>query len=1797
MKHFLQKLSILLTVICSIFIIKTADAQTSNQSSTNGVTTYVNPIQPGEHPDQTLLQVGTDFYSTGSSFHFTPYVPILHSTDLVHWEVIARVVPANWAGLNSDAPAAGIWQGALAYFNNKYWVYFSNSNCCGQYFCNATNPAGPWSAPTQVTGSTVTGYDNSIFVDDDGTPYMLMKNGQAINLIQQIDPTTGQLTGTLLNLDWVNTGDRYSWAEGPVMCKRNGIYYYFVAGNVTGGQYVLSSPTLTDNQASWSLLGNFFSNATSPGGLTGPNHISQPIELADGTWWCLSHSYDNSGWYGQGRLGLLHQVIWDANGTPQGVSPNTNPVEAPNLPNTPNYMLNLPKADLFGSTTLSLDWHFFNKAMTTNYSLTANPGSMTLNPGTGTTHILQKEGGHYYSMLTKVTINPTATGEQAGLRMTNGDDNLFATLYAGYNGGKKIGFAFNGSTTEVANTIGNTVWLKIERVLHSITGYYSADGKTWTQVGGAIDVSTLDAYSTTYDEWVGTSIGLYATGISAYYDLFVYKDGFTSNPLAGYNNYYGVTTSTQSSGTVVTNSNSGDWLMLGGVSMDFNGAASSEIIVNAASASGTGSLQVWIDNIGGNGTQIATIPITSSGGANVWKNYTANINATGQHDLYFKFIGAAGIFSLNTVTLQSQTSPIAVALTSPANNANLVAGGNITLTATATTSSGSITEVAFYEGTTLIGTATTSPYTIKWSGAVAGTYSLTAVATNSATQTNTSSSITVNVIEPIYSTTTAPTIDGVVDALWSNYPASNLNNIIQGTVSSSTYLSANWKASWDANNLYVLVTVKDDVLVNTNQPVATIYDDDGIELYIDMGNTKTTTYGTNQFKYSFRWNDATIYELQNNAITGVKLGQTSQGITAGCTTNCAAIGYTMEISIPWTTLGVTAAPAIGSLEGFDVAVNDDDTGTRNAKISWNMTADNDYQDPADFGAVIMEGSPCTLPTATITPPGTVSFCTGGSVVLNANTGTGLTYQWNNAGVAISGATAASYIANAAGTYTVAVTSAGCTATSTTTTVTANTTPAAPTVTTPVSYCLNTPATALTATGTALIWYTAATGGMASTTAPTPVTTTATTTNYYVSQTTNNCESPRATIAVTVNALPVLTPYVQLNGNWLQQNTVQACAGTTISLGPQPAVTTGWSWTGPSGYMATTRQITLANLTTTQGGVYTANYTDANGCKASSNFTVTVNAIPSAPGVISPVTYCQGATATALTATTGGGGTLNWYGTNATEGTASATAPTPLTNATGSTTYYVSQTVAGCEGPRASETVTVNALPIATIIPATSTTFCSGGSVVLNATTGTGLTYQWSNGGNAIIGAPGSSYTATMAGAYTVTITNISNCTATSSGVTVTVDTPPSVSIAGSAQYITTTTATLAANTPTTGTGSWSVVSGTATFANSASATTSASGLSKGANVLQWTISNGTCPASIRAVTINVGTNPVSQTISGKTDVTTNETEVIYSIPDSSGSTYHWTLPAGATITSANGDSSSITVSFGTTGSNVSVVQTNPYGSATSTLPVSVGNAPISQTISGKADVTTNEIGVTYSIPDSTGSTYHWVLPTGTTITSANADSSSITVSFGNTGGNISVTQTNPYGSAISTLPVSVGNPPTSQTIIGPDSVTANQIGVTYSVLDSSGSLYHWTLPAGATITSTNADSSSITVTFGKTGGSVSVTQTNSFGTATSTLPVSISSTTTAVIIGTTGDSYKVYPNPFSDHTTVIVHSAITEPITLTVINLQGVTCYSSSQYTTNQEFTIGSELTADGVYFVQLAFDNEVKVLKIVKMR
>ncbi|WP_208110948.1 family 43 glycosylhydrolase [Pedobacter duraquae] len=636
----MKKINSLITVITVLFSISTFQVmgQLKQDSSAyyDHVNTYLNPVLPGDHPDPTVLKTGNDFYLCGSSFHFNPYLPIYHSKDLVHWEIISRVVFPERAGFVTDKPSEGIWQGAITYFYGSYWIYFSAN---GQWFSKAQSPKGPWTTPVQLTTNPKTGSlgnDNSIFVDDDGKPYIVIKNGKTVNRLQALGKD-GQLTDSVINLDWINAKMQYSWAEGPVMSKRNGYYYYFPAGDVTGGQYVLRTKTITSDSTKWERLGNFFKPITDASArFRRPNHISAPLQLADGSWWTVAQSYEIDGkddWYGTGRQTSLFPITWEGD-RPWGMAPSSAPIKSPGLPRS-GILWRSVNSDYFTSGTLGLWWHFLNRKATANYSLQERNGWLRLKPSEERAHILQKETDHFYTAVTKVDLNAMKAGDKAGIYLTNGNQQVFVQLYTGFDRNKKIVFKMDTAVRMIANTFGNLVWLKVQRKAHMLTAYASANGKTWTSLGAPISAVNLDKVQPNYNSWVGTSVGLFAEGKTADFDFFIGKDGFTELPAQGFSNQFGIVTLLKDGQKVVTNTSlKGGWFMISGVDLgDKDHPAQIEIV---AASSTDNQLEIWLDDLG-SGRKIATVSITKMQGKS-WKTFTSKLTGTsGHHDVFVKF--------------------------------------------------------------------------------------------------------------------------------------------------------------------------------------------------------------------------------------------------------------------------------------------------------------------------------------------------------------------------------------------------------------------------------------------------------------------------------------------------------------------------------------------------------------------------------------------------------------------------------------------------------------------------------------------------------------------------------------------------------------------------------------------------------------------------------------------------------------------------------------------------------------------------------------------------------------------------------------------------------------------------------------------------------------------------------------------------------------------------------------------------------------------------------------------------------
>jgi len=631
-------LSILLTIISGFLY-----------AQNTSVTTYMNPVIPGDHPDPTLTRVGNDFYTTGSSFSPTPV--IYHSTDLVHWEAIAQPVSATWSMYGKD-PGQGCWGGHLVYYGGKYWDFFGHP--ATMYFVTANKPEGPWSAPKAVNCPTSVpglGMDNSIFVDDDGSWYMMIKNGQENNWILQLG-ADGQPKGKILDLRWINPAPAYpyGWAEGPVMWKYRGYYYYSFAINAGGGQKVFRSKQLIADKASWEYLGDLFNEADPKKAQSlfqGPNHCSPVIMLDDSTSWVIYHSYLTAGsgeWQGIGRQGLLSQVRYNATGKPVADYPINEPLTAPKL-SSDGIPWMVPHSDFFDSPTLNPEWSLLGYSPIIPYSLTARPGWLRLSPKNQQNTLIKTDAEHNYSLITRLDFKPKATTDEAGIRIITGLETLSASLCSSANsaGGKVIRFSFGAISYEVPDTSGTVIWLKLVRINHALIAWSSSNGYDWIKVGQSIDIKSMDIQQSDYNAWTGNRQGLYVKGSAADFDLYIYREAYNLTYAESPANQWGTTRSTPVSGvSFLDQIHTGDWAMYAGIEFgDVNYPVHlGSFEATASSVLSSAVIEVWLDSMQ-TGVKIAECNISSTGSLSTYQAFTVDVpEITGRHDIYLKFRGA-----------------------------------------------------------------------------------------------------------------------------------------------------------------------------------------------------------------------------------------------------------------------------------------------------------------------------------------------------------------------------------------------------------------------------------------------------------------------------------------------------------------------------------------------------------------------------------------------------------------------------------------------------------------------------------------------------------------------------------------------------------------------------------------------------------------------------------------------------------------------------------------------------------------------------------------------------------------------------------------------------------------------------------------------------------------------------------------------------------------------------------------------------------------------------------------------------
>lgn len=196
--------------------------------------------------------------------------------------------------------------------------------------------------------------------------------------------------------------------------------------------------------------------------------------------------------------------------------------------------------------------------------------------------------------------------------------------------------------------------------------------------------------------------------------------------------------------------------------------------------------------------------------------------------------------------------------------------------------------------------------------------------------------------------TGSPVIDGEVihDGAYTNDPVAMVTKKVIGNSDNEV----NYRLTWDGVYLYVGVVVWDNhAYTNTlYNDSPEIWNDDAVEIFIDPNNTKLPYFDQNQHR------QISIKYAPVGSSPIVSVRGSSSGILVATKLIYTPIylgGYSVEVAIPWTNLGVT--PNTGKYLGFDISVDDDDNGGgRDSQLAWHGTMDN-FQNASVWGTVLL----------------------------------------------------------------------------------------------------------------------------------------------------------------------------------------------------------------------------------------------------------------------------------------------------------------------------------------------------------------------------------------------------------------------------------------------------------------------------------------------------------------------------------------------------------------------------------------------------------------------------------------------------------------------------------------------------------------------------------------------------------------------------------------------------------------------------------------------------------------------------
>jgi len=522
-----MKLVKILSIACWFILVQVAHAQQDPSKVWiadlgNGI--YKNPILHADYSDPDAVRVGEDYYMTASSFNCIPGLPILHSKDLVNWQLVNYALKQQEPTAVYDLPqhGKGVWAPSINYHHGEFRIYYPDPDY-GIYMVKTRNPLGDWEKPILILkGKGI--IDPSVFFDDDGKTYLAVAwaaSRAGVNSLLTVFKMNNNGTSVVDEGRHVFDGHgKNHTVEGPKFYKRNGYYYLFApAGGVaTGWQLVLRSKN---------IYGPYQERTVMDQGKTAVNgpHQGALIHTLKNEYWFLH--FQDKGLYG--RVVHLQPVAWkndwpvigaddDGDGKGEPVAVYRKPSMAATFPvTTPG------ESDEFNGSDIGLQWQWHANKKIQWAAMMPGTGFLRLfafpNAHAGKSLwnvpnlLLQKFPAPVFTATTKLSYHvewDVWQEKKTGL-LVMGNDYACLSVFKNEKGFQIAQIlcndAPNGGTERIVAQQplkSGTVYLRAAVAPDGTVVFsFSEDGTQYNKIG--------EIFSARPDKWIGAKIGLFCT--------------------------------------------------------------------------------------------------------------------------------------------------------------------------------------------------------------------------------------------------------------------------------------------------------------------------------------------------------------------------------------------------------------------------------------------------------------------------------------------------------------------------------------------------------------------------------------------------------------------------------------------------------------------------------------------------------------------------------------------------------------------------------------------------------------------------------------------------------------------------------------------------------------------------------------------------------------------------------------------------------------------------------------------------------------------------------------------------------------------------------------------------------------------------------------------------------------------------------------------------------------------------------------------------------------------------------------